>query len=139
MTNHVHLLIHSLDLQGMAKFSQLVQRRYAYYYCGSYRWVGNVFQRGYRSLSVDKDSYLLECGRYIERNPIKAALARHPAGYPYSSFQYYGCGESDDLLTPSPAYLALAKSSESRMAVYNEYASEVRLQEEMVEARQLPF
>jgi len=69
MTNHAHLLICSPAVQNMAKFSQLVQRRYAYYYCGSYRWIGNVFQRGYRSIPIDKDTYLLECGRYIERNP----------------------------------------------------------------------
>ena len=69
MKNHVHLLIYSPSLDGMAKFSQIVQRRYAYYYCGAHGWVGNVFQRGYRSMPIDSEAYLLECGRYIERRP----------------------------------------------------------------------
>ena len=138
MTNHAHLLIQGPALESMAKFSQLIQRRYAYYYCGSYRWSGSVFQRGYRSLPIDKDTYLLECGRYIERNPVKAHLCPELAAYPYSSFRYYGCGEPDDLLTPSPAYLGLAEQEGDREAIYSEYATESRIQEEMMGAHQLP-
>ena len=139
MSNHIHLLIFSPTMEGMAKFSQMVQRRYAYHYCGIYHWVGNVFQRGYRSISVDRDAHLLECGRYVERNPLKAALAEHPASYKYSSFRYYGCGEFDPLLTPSPAYLGLADADEARMATYSEYVSEFRIQEEMANAKPTPF
>ena len=139
MTNHVHLLIYSPALENMAKFSQLVQRRYAYRYCGAYRWVGSVFQRGYRSLPVGKDTYLLECGRYIERNPLKAGVANHPAEYPYSSFGFYGCGRSDDLLEPSPAYLGLADTEDERLAIYTEYVADNCLQEEMIEAKRVPF
>ena len=36
MTNHAHLLIWNPGLEKMAKFSQYVQRRYAYYYCKTY-------------------------------------------------------------------------------------------------------
>ena len=139
MTNHVHLLIYCPDLDDMSKFSQMVQRRYAYHYCGQYGWVGNVFQRGYRSSPVEKDTHLLECGRYIERNPIKAGLAEHPAGYQYSSFRYYGCGEGDDIITPSPAYLDLANDADTRMAIYDEYVSESRVQEQLAYANKMPF
>ena len=139
MTNHVHLLILSPTLEGMAKFSQMVQRRYAYHYCGAYRWVGNVFQRGYRSLAVDKDAYLLECGRHIERNPLKAVLAEHPASYKHSSFRYYGCGDPDDLITMSPTYLGLASTEDARIAIYNEYVCETRVQEDMAGAKKVPF
>ena len=37
MTNHVHLLVQSEDLQSLSLFSHYVQRRYAYYYCGKYK------------------------------------------------------------------------------------------------------
>lgn len=100
MKNHAHLLIYSPSLENMAKFSQLVQRRYAYYYCGKYHWIGNVFQRGYRSFLVDKDSYLLECGRYIERNPVKAHIVQDPTSYPYSSFLHYAMGIPDPVQNP---------------------------------------
>jgi putative transposase len=71
MTNHVHLLIRADGLKALSEFSHFTQRRYAYYYCKRYRWTGSVFQRGFKSLVVDRDEYLLECGRYIERNPLK--------------------------------------------------------------------
>jgi hypothetical protein len=30
----------------------------------------------YKSLPIGEDSYLLECGRYIERNPLRAGLVK---------------------------------------------------------------
>src|SRR3989338_8058277 len=64
MSNHVHLLLYAEDTQKLAKFSHFIQRRYTYYYCKNYKWRGQLFRRVYRSLGVDKDTYLLECGRY---------------------------------------------------------------------------
>ena len=72
MTNHIHMLLKAETLEELARFSHYVQRRYAYYYCGKYQWNGSVFRQGYKSLVIDRDEYLLECGRYIERNPVKA-------------------------------------------------------------------
>ncbi|MCG3177191.1 MAG: hypothetical protein MOGMAGMI_02159 [Candidatus Omnitrophica bacterium] len=132
MSNHVHLLIHSPSIEEMAKFSQIIQRRYAYYYCGAYKWVGSVFQPGYRSLVVDREDYLLECGRYIERNPVRAKLCKHPSEYAYSSFGYYGCASEDELVDTSPVYLGMADSDNARLAIYNDYVTEIRVQEEMM-------
>ena len=132
MTNHVHALAHSGELKDLSQFSHYVQRRYAYYYCGRYKWTGSVFQRGYRSFPVDRDEYLLECGRYIERNPLKAKLVETPADYRHSSYRYYAGGEADDLLTPSPAYLGLSKSQQDRRKIYSEYVLQNRVQEEMI-------
>jgi putative transposase len=133
MTNHVHLLVHCDRIERLANFSHFIQRRYAYSYCKKYRWTGSVFQRGYKSLAIDKETYLLECGRYIERNPLKAFLARHPADYPHTSFHYYANGRSDDLLEPSPAYLALSDDEEERRKMHAQYVTETRIQEEMAE------
>ena len=51
MTNHVHMLLQTELLGNLSKFSHYIQRRYAYYYCGKYKWTGSVFQRGYRSFA----------------------------------------------------------------------------------------
>ena len=133
MTNHVHMLVHSETRERLSRFSHFVQRRYAYYYCGKYKWTGSVFQRGFKSLPVDRDEYLLECGRYIERNPLKAKLVKDPADYGYSSYRYYAEGRRDDLVNPSPAYLGLSSDEKERRAVYGEYVQENRVQEEMIE------
>jgi putative transposase len=133
MTNHAHLLIKAPRPEELSKFSHYVQRRYAYYYCGKYKWTGSVFQRGYRSMVIDRDEYLLECGRYIERNPLKAGLVKAPEMYPYTSYRYYTMGEADDLVTESPAYLGLSVVAEERRTMYSGYVKQVRIQDEMVE------
>src|SRR3989339_1345623 len=78
MTNHVHMLVWAGKMELLSRFSHYVQRRYAYYYCKKYKWTGSVFQRGYKSFVIDRDEYLLECGRYIERNPVRAKMVKAP-------------------------------------------------------------
>jgi putative transposase len=133
MSNHVHLLIKANDLKDLAGFSHYVQRRYAYYYCKEHQWNGGVFQRRYRSHGIEEESYLLECGRYIERNPLKAKVVKRPEQYGYSSYHYYARGQSSPLITPSPAYLALSQDAKQRKALYVRYITETRIQEEMAE------
>jgi putative transposase len=89
-----------------------------------------VFQNRYKSLAIEKDSYLLECGRYIERNPLKAGIVKKLEDYPYSSYSYYALGTKDALITPSPAYLDLERSDEKRRKIYKAYVDETRPQEE---------
>lgn len=132
MTNHVHLLIKSETLQSLSAFSHYIQRRYAYYYCKEYKRTGSVFQRGYRSFVIDRDEYLLECGRYIERNPVRAKMVRRPEDHRYTSYRFYTEGERNDLLTPSPAYLGLSKHQEQRGPIYADYVCQERVQEEMM-------
>ncbi len=133
MSNHVHLLVKANDLESLAGFSQYVQRRYAYRYCGEYKWNGSVFQRGYKSFVIDKEAYLLECARYIERNPIKAKMVENVGDYCYSSYNYYAEGEAALLITPSPAFISLGSDVRCRQALYKKYVTEIRVQEEMLE------
>ena len=133
MTNHVHLLIWAKELGQVSDFSHYVQRRYAYYYCEKYKRTGSVFQRGYRSFPIDKDEYLLECGRYIERNPVKARIVTRAEDYAQSSFRFYAFGEVDGLLNVSPAYEELSFVIEQRREIYEGYVNKTRVQEEMFE------
>ena len=138
MSNHAHLLLHVEEFEQLSQFSHYVQRRYAYYYCAKYKWTGSVFQRGYRSMVIDRDAYLLECARYIERNPVKAKLAEKPEEYLYTSYHYYGLGRADELLTASPSYLGLSNDAKTRQNIYAEYINQERIQEEMIERGLLP-
>ncbi len=133
MTNHIHLLLRTSELKRLSGFSHYVQRRYAYYYSRAYKRTGSTFQRGYRSFPINKDSYLLECGRYIERNPIRAKVVERPEDYPYTSYRFYAMGEKDKLLTFSPAFLALSDQREQRKQIYADYVCQNRVQEEMME------
>ncbi len=133
MTNHTHLLLKSEELFSLSRFGHYVQRRYAYYYCKTYRWSGQVFQNRFISIPIEKDSYLLECARYIERNPLRATLVKTLTDYPWSSYHFYANGMQDNLIEPSPMFLDLGDSQIKRQALYREYLNTQRPYEELVD------
>ena len=118
MTNHTHMVVYSIDVQSLGRFAHFIQRRYAYYYCKAHHWSEQVFRNRYLSIPIEKDSYLLECGRYVERNPLQARLVKDLKDYEYSSFHFYGLGKQDDLVTESPLFEGLGKTDEERRLVY---------------------
>jgi len=91
--------------------------------------VGYLFQGRYKALLIEDDGYLLECGRYIERNPLKSRIENNLTRYPFSSFNYYAKGERDDILTPNPLYLELSGSEEERRVMYLEYVIKERMED----------
>lgn len=118
MTNHTHMAVYSPDITTLGKFAHFLQRRYAYYYCKTYKWSEQVFRNRYLSIPIEKDTYLLECGRYIERNPLSANLVADLKDYEHSSYHYYAFGKEDPLITQSILYQDLGNSSDERMLVY---------------------
>ena len=71
----------------------------------------------YKSCLVDDGDYLLHCHRYIELNPLRAAMMADPGDYRWSSYRHNAQGVTDPLLTPHPAYLALACTRDERLRV----------------------
>ncbi|AMV73352.1 transposase [Desulfuromonas sp. DDH964] len=85
MGNHYHLLIETPEAnlsRGMRQlngvYTQTFNRRH-----GS---VGHLFQGRYKSILVDKDTYLLNLCRYIVQNPVAAGLTSTPSDWPWSSY-----------------------------------------------------
>ncbi len=136
MNNHSHLLVRAETPQDLSRMAHFVQRRYAYYYCKTYHWAEQVFRKRFISIPVENDAYFLECGRYIERNPIQAHMVKIPDEYPYSSYNYYAQSAEDDLLTASPVYPALGNTPLERMAAYRLYVKQPREKEVMMD---IPF
>jgi putative transposase len=90
--------------------------------------VGHLFQDRFKSLLVDKDVYLLACGAYIELNPVRAHIVDTPELYPFSSFTFYAQGKTNDLLDPSPVYLALSDSPQMRQQLFVQFVKDQLLQ-----------
>ena len=130
MTNHIHMLIHSPSLEPMVQFSHYIKRKYAYYQSEKYKIQGATFERMYRSKPVSEEIQLLECARYIDRNPLRAGIVEQPGNYPYGSYNAYAKGTKNDLITSSPAYLALAPHDHERQRLYASFVSKTRPQEE---------
>jgi REP-associated tyrosine transposase len=73
---------------------------------------------------VDSERYLLTCYRYIEMNPVRAAMVATPGDYRWSSYAYNAEGKPDSLVTPHPQFLALGGHDEDRRRFYRALVGE---------------
>jgi putative transposase len=67
---------------------------------------------------VQAETYLLTCQRYIELNPVRAAMVDDPAHYRWTSYRANARGQPDPRLTPHSLYLALARTDKDRQTAY---------------------
>jgi putative transposase len=118
MNNHVHLVVWLRAQHTLSKCIKQLNLRYFNYYKKTYGYTGCLWQRRFKSNLIDTDTYLLQCGKYIELNPIRAQIVSKPEEYYFSSYRYYAYGNPDILISPSPAYLGLSASEESRRKQY---------------------
>ena len=86
MGNHYHLLIETPEgnlCRGMRQlngvYTQAFNRRHGR--------VGHLLQGRYKSILVEKESYLLELCRYIVLNPVKAEMVNAPEDWAWSSYR----------------------------------------------------
>lgn len=115
MTNHYHLLIETPEgnlskgmrqLNGM--YTQATNRRH--------QRTGHLFQGRFKSILVDKNSYLLELTRYVVLNPVRAGIIKYPEQYAWSSYQAM-MGK-----VPVPGWLA----TEGILALFGKRRAEAR-------------
>jgi putative transposase len=118
MTNHVHLLLTPRRPQSVPRLMMSLGRRYVQYVNRSYRRTGTLWDSRYKSSLVQAETYLLACQRYIELNPVRAAMVNDPADYRWSSYRANGLGTADSLITPHPLFLALDAEPTARQAAY---------------------
>jgi putative transposase len=84
----------------------------------TYRRTGTLWDGRYKSSLVQAERYLLLCQRYIELNPVRAAMVDDPAHYRWSSYRVNALGQNDPLITPHPLYTGIAMDDEERRASY---------------------
>jgi len=93
MNNHVHLLIEGGSVQ-IGNFMRLLLTNYVQYFNRRWNHVGYLLQDRYKSILVDKDSYLLTLVKYIHLNPVREGLCKLPEKYIWSShIEYLGLRE----------------------------------------------
>jgi putative transposase len=124
MTNHVHLLVGCKKPEDLSCGMHEVQRRYWFWYRKKYRHSGHLWQGRFHSFAIETESYLLECGRYIERNPLQAGMVEKLETYEWSSYLWYAYGKQRDIvLVPSPGYLSMGRRSQERQKAYQTYVA----------------
>jgi len=93
---------------------------YFYYFKRNYSWIGHFWQDRYKSKPVGKDRYFIQCGKYIELNPVRANIVKKPENYSFSSYNHYAKGVKDKLITEDFFYQDLAKNQLQRQRAYQE-------------------
>src|SRR5688572_18564238 len=86
MTNHFHLLLTSELDDGPSLLMKFLGQRYVQYVNRTYKRSGSLWEGRFRSGLVQTDRYLLGCYRYIEMNPVRANMVKHPIEYAWSSY-----------------------------------------------------
>lgn len=120
MTNHVHLLLTPQRPYAVARTLQSLGRRYVRYVNDTHHRSGTLWEGRYKASLVDDGDYLMHCHRYIELNPLRAAMAADPRDYRWPSHRALAFGETDPLVYPHPAYLALGEDPCTRQRRYRD-------------------
>jgi putative transposase len=118
MTNHVHLLATPRDTGGISSMMQHLGRRFVPYINARYRRTGTLWEGRFRACLVDSGRYVLACHRYIELNPVRAAMVASPIEYGWSSYRANAEGHTDPTLTPHADVLRLGVDGEHRRTAY---------------------
>ena len=98
MTNHIHAAI-QCGRDPLSQFMATLSSRYSKSTNKKLGRSGHLFERRYRAILVQEDSYILELVRYIHRNPLRAGLTDDPAKYQWSSHTAYLGGPKPHWLT----------------------------------------
>lgn len=118
MSNHIHLLLGVVENSNLSRFMKRLNLKYFYRYQKKHNYIGHLWQDRFRSKLIEKDEYMIQCGKYIELNPVRANIVKRPEDYPYSSYLHYSLGLEDELLDDDPLYIGLSDDAVIRQFAY---------------------
>jgi putative transposase len=119
MPNHVHLLLEPTN-GNLPRFMQALTLAHTRRVHRRQKTYGHLWQGRYKSFHIDKDAYFLQCGKYIELNPVRAGIVTNPSDYPWSSYSAYAEGVLNPIVTKDQFYAELGKTLEERQRKYRE-------------------
>lgn len=99
MDNHYHLVAET-PLPNLPSGMRQLNGLFAQSFNLRHNRCGHVFQARYRSLLIERDSYLLTVCRYVVLNPVRANACSDPADWHWSSYRFTaGLAPADPFLT----------------------------------------
>lgn len=115
MGNHVHLLMTAFDTVSISAAMHRLGQCYVQAFNRKHQRTGTLWEGRFKSCLVDSEEYLLKVYRYIELNPVRAALTDSADAYRWSSARGNLGIRDDPLLSPHPVFQAFKNSSTSSM------------------------
>ena len=134
MTNHVHLAIDpGGDHENLGLIMKRLTGRQTRYVNKLEKRSGSLWEGRDKSSPINANEYLLACCRYVEMNPVRAAMVDDPAKYRWSSCPAKVGIKEESWLDFDYFYLSLGKSATKRAEKYAAWlretipASEIKL------------
>jgi len=98
MKNHFHLLVRINPKLNLLGFQNLEGLNYSQYFSNlfnaytksinkNYHRTGSLFEKNFKRILIDDDSYFVQLVCYIHRNPQKHGFTKDFRTYAYSSYQ----------------------------------------------------
>lgn len=120
MTNHVHLLLTPQKDGATSLLMQALGRSYVHYFNTVHQRTGTLWEGRFKSSLIETERYFLAVSRYIELNPVRAAMVNLAAEYPWSSYGVNAGAKTSGWLTAHPVYLSLGTNAELRALAYRQ-------------------
>ena len=124
MTNHVHLLLTPLTTDACASVMKLLGQCHVQRINHRLGRSGTLWEGRYYSSLAKTDNYVLACYRYIEQNPVRAAMVHDPQEYRWSSHRANAGLAAIGMLSHHPSSLALHANDEARTRAYRDLCAE---------------
>jgi putative transposase len=141
MTNHVHLLLTPLVAGGVSRVMQSLGSRYVKRVNARLGRAGTLWESRYKACLVEHDAYVLAVCRYIDLNPLRAAMVARPEDYAWSSYAGLAELRPDRIITPHSALEQLGNPRGTRYVDWCAHGSNSEELERLREAtaRGTPF
>lgn len=120
MGTHTHMLVKISKQTDFSIFSKRLNLSYANYYKRNYGLTGHFWQGRFKSQLISGDSYFMQCGKYIELNPVRAKIVEKPGNYEFSSYRHYALGENNTLVSDDMFYNELGSDIKERCKKYRD-------------------
>lgn len=119
MGNHIHLLLTSPQPEALSRVMRNTGQCYVQAFNRRHRRSGTLWQGRFKSCLVDTERYMMTVYRYIELNPVRAAMVERPEQHRWSSVHANLGLLKDQLVTPHSIYLALDHDASIRAEAYH--------------------
>lgn len=124
MTNHVHLVLApGQEPDHISKLIKILAARQTRHVNKLESRSGTLWEGRFKASLIETDAYLLSCYRYVELNPVRAAMVSSPADYEWSSYRRNAAIAEDTRMDTSSTYQALGSCDADRAVAYRNFVA----------------
>lgn len=121
MSNHVHLILAPCNepsaISALMKTIAARQTRYSNKRLGR---SGTLWEGRFKASLIDTDRYLLACMRYVDLNPVRAAIVDAAEDYEWSSYRAHAGFKSSSIVDIPDSFRKLGGTDIERYQAYKD-------------------